>query len=228
MTPHPLHYLWWLISRASGVVSLVLVTLSVLMGLSMAARTLRRPGLKRTVVRLHEQVAITALCAIAVHGFSLLGDRWLRPGLRGITIPFAMSYRPMFTGIGIVAGYLVVLVGPSFYLRRRIGAARWRKVHRVSLAIWVLSVVHTLGAGSDSPKLWLRCVVLTPTAPIVYLLVLRVTRGRGRSGQSPSRHPRRQVRDANAAPEPAAIVKGRRNSPGSAAITRSLPASKPT
>jgi methionine sulfoxide reductase heme-binding subunit len=176
----PLHYLWWLVSRASGIVALVLISLSVLMGLAMATKMLPRPGLKRSVARLHEHVALIALVAIGLHGASLLGDHWLKPGWRGITVPFAMSYRPQFTGVGVIAGYLAVLVGPSFYIRRRLGAGRWRKLHRASAVVWVLSVIHTLGAGSDGSKLWLRCVVLVPMVPIVYLLVLRVLRDRSR------------------------------------------------
>jgi sulfoxide reductase heme-binding subunit YedZ len=174
----PLHYVWWLISRASGVVAIVLISVSVLLGLAMAARVLRRPGLKRCAARLHEHVALTALGAIAVHGLSLLGDGWLKPGVRGITIPFAMSYRPAFTGAGIIAGYLLALVGPSFYLRRRIGAGRWRKLHRLSVVVWALSLVHTLGSGSDAAAPWLRAVVLAPVAPTVYLLVRRTLRER--------------------------------------------------
>jgi sulfoxide reductase heme-binding subunit YedZ len=181
--PEPLHYLWWLISRASGVVALVLVSLSVLMGLSMAARAIPRPAWKRVVARLHEHVALAALSAVGLHGASLLGDSWLKPGLRGIVIPFALPYRPAFTGAGIIAGYLMVLIGPSFYVRRRIGAGRWRKVHRVGAAIWALSVAHTLGAGSDASALWLRAVVLAPVAPLAYLLVLRAVRSASGSGQ---------------------------------------------
>ena len=101
MRPDPLHYAWWLTSRASGVVALVLVSLAVLAGLAMAARVLPRPALKRAVARLHEHVALAALGAIAVHGLSLLGDSWLKPGVRGIAIPFAMSYRPAFTAQGL-------------------------------------------------------------------------------------------------------------------------------
>jgi methionine sulfoxide reductase heme-binding subunit len=170
----PLQYLWWLVSRASGILALVLVSLSVLMGLAMATKMLRRPGLKRSVARMHEHVAMTALFAIGLHGVSLIGDHWLNPGWRGITVPFAMSYRPLFTGVGIVAGYLAVLLGPSFYLRRRIGARRWRKLHRMTVLVWLLSVLHALGAGSDGSKLWLRAVVLVPCLPIVYLLTLRL------------------------------------------------------
>ena len=166
----PLQYLWWLVSDASGIVALVLISASVLLGLGMAAKAFRRPNLKRAVARLHEQVALAALAAIAVHGLALLGDHWLKPGWRGITIPFALSYRPGFTGIGIIAGYLAMLLGPSFYLRRRIGARRWRKLHRATVIVWMLSVVHALGAGSDGAKPWLRAFVLAPLAPIVFLL----------------------------------------------------------
>lgn len=177
-TGDPMHYLPWLASRASGVVALVLITLAVLMGLAMAAKALRRPGLKRAAARLHEHVALTALAALAVHGLTLLGDGWLKPGWQGITVPFALSYRPGFTGVGIIAGYLAMLLGPSFYVRRRLGAARWRKVHRISVLIWVLSAVHVLGSGSDASQLWLRCLVLAPVVPLSYLLVLRSLRGR--------------------------------------------------
>ena len=183
----PIHLIWWLVSRASGIVALVLISLSVLMGLAMAARVLGRPAIKRAVARLHEHVALVALVAIAVHGLALLGDHWLKPGLRGIAVPFAMSYRPSFTGLGIIAGYLALLLGPSFYVRKRIGARRWRKLHRFTVAVWILSAVHTLGSGSDRSKLWLQCIVLAPVVPIVYLLVLRLLPGEARGAAGAKR-----------------------------------------
>ncbi len=199
----PLTYLWWLVSDASGTVGLLLISLSVLLGLAMAAKVLKRRNVKRVAARLHEHVAIAALAAIAVHGLALLGDNWLKPGWRGIAIPFVLSYRPGFTGIGIIAGYIAVLLGPSFYLRRRIGARRWRKLHRATVIVWILSVIHALGAGSDGSKLWLRAFVLVPIAPIVYLFVVR-TLGAGRNRaqgagstttSGPCREPRLDHRD---------------------------------
>jgi sulfoxide reductase heme-binding subunit YedZ len=134
--------------------------------------------------RASAHVALVAIAAIAVHGLALLGDSWLKPGWRDITVPFAIAYRPQFTGLGIIAGYSAVLLGPSFYVRRRIGARRWRKLHRATPVVWLLVVIHTLGAGSDGGKLWLRCVVLAPVIPIVYLLVLRMLQGGGRAGRT--------------------------------------------
>ena len=179
----PINYAWWLVSRASGIVALILISLSVLAGLAMAAKVIR-PGLKRSVARLHEHVALTALTAIAVHGLSLLGDTWLKPGWRGIAVPFALSYRPQFTGAGIIAGYLAALLGPSFYLRRRIGARRWRRLHTAIVLVWFMAAVHTLGAGSDAHRIWLQALVIAPGFPIVYLLVLRMLTYRSRAARS--------------------------------------------
>jgi sulfoxide reductase heme-binding subunit YedZ len=186
----PTPYLPWLVSRASGIVALGLVTLAVLLGLTMSARLLRRPGLGRTLMRLHEHVALVAMGAIAVHGLALLGDHWLHPGLRGLTIPFAMGYRPLFTGLGIIGGYLAVLLGLSYYARRHIGVRLWRRLHRAIVLVWVLGVVHTLGAGSDAATPWLRAFVLAPAIPISYLIVRRTLVGRRRS--APRRKPERE------------------------------------
>jgi methionine sulfoxide reductase heme-binding subunit len=172
----PLTELWWLVSRASGILALVLISVSVLMGLAMAAKVLRAPRAKRLVVTLHEHVALTALLAIGLHGAALLGDHWLKPGLTGITVPFALNYRPQFTGVGMIGGYLALLLGPSFYLRRRIGARRWRRLHTLIALSWLLSVIHTLGSGSDAHRLWLRALVALPVVPMAYLLTLRVLR----------------------------------------------------
>ncbi len=179
----PTHYIWWLVSRAAGVVALLLISLSVMLGLAMANKLVRRPWLKRAVIRTHEHIALTALFALAAHGLSLLGDSWLKPGWAGVTVPFASSYRPTFTGLGILGGYLAVLLGPSFYLRRRIGARRWRKLHTLITLAWLLSVIHTLGAGSDAGKLWLRAVVVAPGVPIIYLLTLRLLRARTKAAR---------------------------------------------
>ena len=203
----PTHYLWWLVSRASGVVALGLVSLSVLLGLTMATKVLRRPGLGRKLARVHEHLALVGLGAIAVHGRSLLGDRWLNPGVRGIVVPFAMSYRPLFTGLGIIAAYLAALLGLSFYARRAIGARLWRRMHRATVFVWLLGVVHTLGAGSDAAALWLRMTVLVTGVPIVILAVLRF------------RGPRRRSPEAASTPD----APRRRPGPGRAVSARPAP-----
>lgn len=165
---------WWLASRASGLVALVLITVSVGLGLAMAGKLMRRPGLSRKLIAVHEQTALAGLVAIAVHGITLLGDPWLHPGIAGIAVPFAMSFRPLATGLGIVGGYLAALLGLSFYLRRRIGARLWRKAHRATVVVYLLSLVHAFTAGTDATTVWFKWGVLM-TAPLIGgLFVYRV------------------------------------------------------
>ena len=180
--PAPLHYGWWLASRASGVVALGLVACSVALGLAMAARVTPRRSTRR-LRRLHEHLALVGLLAIATHGLTLLGDPWLHPGPVGVTVPFALSYRPVATGLGVIAGYGAALLGLSFYLRRRIGPPLWRKLHRLTVVVYVLAVVHALAAGTDAPTPWLRTLVVATALPIGVLFVLRVGgTGAGRAG----------------------------------------------
>ena len=174
--PDPAKYPWWLASRSAGIVAFLLITAAVLIGLFMASSVSRRPGLKRTLVKVHEQVALAALVAIGAHGVLMLGDAWLRPGITGIAIPFTIAYRPLWTGLGILAGYLTLLLGPTFYLRRRIGARRWRQIHRVIVVVFVLAVAHSLGSGTDGASLWFRALAIASASAVAVLLALRYGR----------------------------------------------------
>jgi sulfoxide reductase heme-binding subunit YedZ len=169
----PMEYGWWLASRASGVVALVLIGLSVAIGLTMAAKAIRRPGVPRLLVAVHEHAALAALVAIAVHGITLLGDAWLDPGVPGILVPLVIDHEPVYTGLGIVAGWLAAILGLTFYLRRRIGTRRWRNLHRLTPVVYVLGVVHTLGSGSDAGEPWLLALLLATGTPVLYLGILR-------------------------------------------------------
>jgi sulfoxide reductase heme-binding subunit YedZ len=172
----PMEYSWWLASRASGIVALVLIALSVAIGLAMAAKAFRKPGLPRILVAVHEHAALAALVAIAVHGITLLGDRWLDPGPIGIAVPFVIDHEPVFTGHGSIGGYLAAILGLTFYIRRRIGTRRWRNAHRLTPLVYVLGVIHTLGSGSDAGQPWLMALLLATGTPILYLGALRTCR----------------------------------------------------
>jgi sulfoxide reductase heme-binding subunit YedZ len=171
-------HIWWLASRSAGVVALVCVAASVIIGLTLANRLGGPPARRRALVAVHEHTAIVGLVAIALHGALLLGDPWLRPGLAGILVPFVARYRPLFTGLGILGGYLAALLGLSFYARRRVGAKRWRTLHRATPLVYALGLAHTLGAGTDAGTPWLRAFMIASALPISALLVLRLAGGR--------------------------------------------------
>jgi sulfoxide reductase heme-binding subunit YedZ len=168
---------WWLASRASGLLALVLVTISVGLGLAMAGKVMRRSGLSRKLMAIHEHTALAGIVAIAVHGITLLGDPWLNPGLHGIAIPFTMAFRPLWTGLGVLGGYLAALLGLSYYFRRRIGAKLWRKAHRATVLVYLLGLAHAFGSGTDASTVWFRWWVLMTAPAIGGLFVYRVVTG---------------------------------------------------
>jgi sulfoxide reductase heme-binding subunit YedZ len=201
---------WWLASRASGLVALVLVTISVGLGLAMAGKVMRRPGLSRKLMAIHEQTALAGLVAIAVHGITLLGDPWLHPGVSGVTVPFAIGYRPLATGLGIVGGYLAALLGLSYYLRRRIGARLWRRAHRATAVVYVLGLAHAFTAGTDASTVWFRWWVLM-TAPVIGgLFVYRAFSGAAKKAGARAGRAHEGARERLGAGEPAPPVRRER------------------
>jgi sulfoxide reductase heme-binding subunit YedZ len=194
--PDPTHYLFWLTSRAAGVTAFALASVSVGLGLTMAGRLARGPGRAKLLRAIHEQTALGALIAIVVHGVALLGDRWMHPGVVGISVPFAMGYRPLATGIGIIAGYLAALLGLSFYARRRIGARLWRKAHRFTVAVWLLAAIHAITAGTDASTPWMRAILVASAVPIAGLFAARLASGRRK--RRPAVAPAREARAGRA------------------------------
>ena len=185
----PSQHVFWIASRAFGVVALIFVAVSVGMGMGMSIRAAKGPGAIARLKTLHEATALTALLAIAAHGVVLLGDSYLRPGPLGIAIPFTMSHQPLWTGIGVIGGWLAALLGLTFYVRRWIGPKLWRKMHRWTLAVYVLAVVHTLGTGTDSGTPWFLIILAATLAPLVVMAALRYLP----DDDPPSGRPRRRI-----------------------------------
>lgn len=165
------HHLFWITSRAAGSAALLLSSASVLLGLMMSSS--RRNPNRRDLRTLHEALSLTALAMVGLHGASLFGDAYLNPGIAGVLVPFVGKYRPLWTGVGILAGYGLALLGISYYFRDRIGAARWRRVHRLTAAFWLLAIVHTIGAGSDAVEPWFLILIGVAIVPAALLLTLR-------------------------------------------------------
>jgi len=104
-------------------------------------------------------------------------------------VPFAIDYRPVYVATGIVGGYAAALLGLSFYARKRIGAKRWRKLHRATPVVYVMALIHTLGAGTDAGSSWLRAFMLATAVPAAGLLARRLiaTRKAGRISVTPTK-----------------------------------------
>jgi sulfoxide reductase heme-binding subunit YedZ len=163
--------LFWITSRAAGTTAMVLASTAVGVGLTMGGKLIKKGGPDRRSI--HEVLSLSTMVAIAVHGLALVGDSWLHPSVLDVTVPFVASYRTLSTSIGVIAGWGMVILGLSYYARKRIGLARWKLIHRFTAVAWLLGLVHTFAEGTDAGKLWFIALIGLTAAPALILLVVR-------------------------------------------------------
>ena len=175
------HHLFWITSRAAGTVALLLSSAAVCVGLTMGGRLLRSRGADLRAT--HEALSLATIAALLVHAVSLLGDTFLHPSVADISVPFVSGYKEPWMTIGIVGGWMMVLLGLSYYARGRIGAQRWRTLHRFTALAWILGVAHTLGEGTDAGQAWFLVPVAAVAVPAALLLVVRLS-GASRAGSA--------------------------------------------
>lgn len=165
-------HLFWIASRAAGIAALLFSSAAVTAGVLIGGRSTRRiPDLRP----LHEALSLATLGAIVVHGVMLLGDNFLSLGVTDIAIPFASGYERGWTGLGVLAGWMLIALGLSFYARGRIGARRWRALHRFTALAWALGVAHSIGEGTDARTTWFLIIAAATTIPAAALLAARLT-----------------------------------------------------
>jgi sulfoxide reductase heme-binding subunit YedZ len=170
----PTNHIYWITSRAAGTIAMVLASLSVVAGLMMGMKMIRgkRAGDLRVA---HEVLSLATLVAIAVHAFVLLGDKFLRPSLGDLLIPFHGQQNEFWFSIGIIGGWLLMILGLSYYVRGYIGQARWRTLHRFTALAWIMAVAHSLGQGTDASKGWFLALTAFVVVPPTVLLIARMS-----------------------------------------------------
>lgn len=147
-------HIWWYISRASGLMSYLLVWLSTLWGFSISSKIFDSFLKREFTYDFHEHLSLLSLGFVVVHVVTLLLDRVEPLSLLEVLIPFVSNYRPFWTGIGIIAFYLSILVTVTFYLRSRISMKSFRTIHYLSIVAYVGALFHGLYAGTDSLLNW--------------------------------------------------------------------------
>ena len=158
---------FWLLARATGFTAYVLLTCSVLAGLVVKSRPFGTALKPATATDLHRTLAFLSLGALALHGLALVLDHTVEIGLGALLVPGLAPYRPLWTGLGVVAGELMLLVYASFSLRRRIGQKNWRRLHWTTYATFAAATVHGLMAGSDSARPWALGLYLGAVGAVV-------------------------------------------------------------
>jgi methionine sulfoxide reductase heme-binding subunit len=169
------------ILQASGLVGLVAAYLAVLLGLQQSRKVAGWFTLDyRSIDSLHRHIALLTLGLVIIHAvstvFDAMGDSWR-------TVFWFNGWANAKTGwpaavwgydLGIIAFYTFLLLGPTFYLRRKIGVQNWKYLHRFILIFYIGSVWHSLILGLDmSYYKWVRPLLWLLQIPLLWLFAKR-------------------------------------------------------
>jgi len=149
----------WYVTRATGLVSLVLLTVSVLLGLLVAGRFTSERWPRFLTQGMHRNVSLLVLAFLALHIGATVLDSYTSISLAAAFIPFASAYKAAWLSLGAVAFDLLIALAVTSLVRSRLGYRAWRRLHWLAYACWPVAVAHGLGIGTDRSATWV--VVLT-------------------------------------------------------------------
>ena len=200
----------WDIARAGGFTAYVLLTLAVVVGLALSTQ-LQSPSRWPRLLNseLHNFLTLLSTIFLVIHVLAVWIDPFTNFGWNEIFIPLASHYRPVWMAFGIVGLYLGIAIGISTWLRSLIGYKWWRRLHVLTLGIYIIATIHGIGTGSDTQTTWALGIYLVSIALVGSLLCRRILALRkGKHTKAPTHapvrtsvHPAPPVRIANTVPQ---------------------------
>ena len=145
-----------------------LLTASVLAGLVLKSKPLGRALKPASITDVHRFLALLGLGMLTLHAGTLLLDQTLHMPIVGLFVPGSSPYRPAAVAVGVVAAELMALIYVSFFLRRRIGARNWRRLHWATYLVFLLATVHGFASGTDSTQPWARDLYLGAVGAVAF------------------------------------------------------------
>jgi sulfoxide reductase heme-binding subunit YedZ len=167
----------WYMTRSTGAVALVLLTLAIALGV-VDVRRWSTPRWPRFVVdSLHRSVSLLAMAFLTLHILTSVLDSFAPISLIDAVVPFGAAYRPFWLGLGAIAFDLLIAVTITSLLRRRMGFATWRTVHWLTYASWPIALLHGFGTGSDVKSTWMLALSVGCMAIVGAAVLARVLGG---------------------------------------------------
>jgi methionine sulfoxide reductase heme-binding subunit len=158
---------WWYLTRGSGIVSLVLLTAALVLGIVDLSRWHNEHWPRFVVDSLHRNVSLLALVTIIVHIVTAVADSFAPITFLDAVFPFITPYRPLWIGMGTLAFDILLAVAITSAMRRRLGHRTWRAVHWAAYACWPLALLHGLGSGTDTQAPWMLVLSFTCLALVL-------------------------------------------------------------
>lgn len=167
--------LFWFVSRAAGLVALLLMTATILLGIFAKVRW-TVSGMPRFVVaHLHRNLSLLTVVFLALHVSTAVIDPYAGIRWVDVVVPFVSGYETFWLGLGVIALELLASVIVTSLLRTRIGLRMWRAVHWAAYACWPVAVIHGLGmGGQDTRTPWILSLTVGCIALVAVGLAARL------------------------------------------------------
>ena len=156
----------WYATRAAGLVTLLLLTLSVLLGVMTAGRFSSERYPRFLTVGLHRNLSLLVLVFLALHVGTTVLDEFVSVPVIAVFVPFAASYKTFWLGLGTIASDLLLALLATSLLRDRLGYRSWRLVHWLAYACWPIGLAHGLGIGTDRATTWVFALAMACAAAV--------------------------------------------------------------
>jgi sulfoxide reductase heme-binding subunit YedZ len=181
-------HVFWYLARSSGLLAYLFAWASVTLGLLMTTRVADRID-RATQYILHRLFGLGSMVFLGLHLITLFLDPWANFSIADLFVPFHTSYRPFWTGCGILAAYLLVTIAVTSIFQQRLPKVLWRGIHYLSFLTFFIGLAHGIGSGTDSGQLWARGLYLLSAFIVAVLTVHRALwepKPAKRGGKSPA------------------------------------------
>ena len=146
--------LLWYTTRATGIVSLVLLSGTVMLGVLGTARAATARWPRMVTAGLHRNLALTSVALVGVHVLTTVIDPFASISVVAAFMPFNSPYRPLWLSLGTISFDLLLAVIVTSLLRNRLRHRTWQAVHLLVYLSWPVALWHGLGTGTDTRLAW--------------------------------------------------------------------------
>lgn len=164
----------WYATRASGLTAMILLTVTMVLGMTTTtrARAHNWPGFAQQ--ELHRRISMIAVVFLGLHVLTSVLDTYVNISWSSIVIPFTSDYGRLWVGVGALSLDLMLAVFVSSLLRARIRPTTWRAIHWLAFLSWPVALAHTFGMGTDAREPWVIGLGIACVAAVGAALVWRI------------------------------------------------------
>jgi predicted ferric reductase len=148
----------WYLTRGTGIVTLLLLTTTMILGIATALRWTPPRSQRFVVSGIHRNVSLLVVVFLTIHVATSVIDGFVPIKVIDLFVPFISAYKPFWLGLGALALDLTVAIIITSLLRKSIGQRTWRAIHWFAYAAWPIALIHSIGIGTDSRSLWMYAI----------------------------------------------------------------------